>query len=129
METDKRFSKATAVVAIVGLLLTSIAFVLGMIVGASNAGTQISLAEPNENCFAPSDTSSYISERHVESVVIACQVTGMTEAEAIAYIESKGRTWRIASRDGEGFALTEDFTDGRINLELYYRIVVGASAW
>lgn len=129
IESDKRFPKAAVAMAVAGLLLASSTFVVGMIVGASNTGTAIELSKPNPNCFAPSDLNSYVSEAHVESVVIACQVTGMTEPEAIAYIESKGRSWRLASRDGEGFALTEDFTEARVNLEIYYHIVVAATAW
>lgn len=129
METDKRFSKTTALVAVVGVLLASIAFVFGMILGASNAGAQYQNAEQHENCFPPTDTSNLLSERHSETVMIACQVMGMSETAAIAFIEEQGRSWRIASRDGEGFALTEDYTDSRVNLELYYHIVVGATAW
>lgn len=129
MESDKRFSKATILVAAIGVFLASVAFVLGMVTGASQAGAQYSNAEPNENCYPPTDTANLISERHVESVVIACQVMGMGEQEAIAFIEAQGRSWRIASRDGEGFALTEDYTDSRINIGIYYHIVVGASAW
>ena len=112
-----------------GLFLASIAFVLGLITGASNSGTQYLNADPYENCNPPTDTSNLISERHVETVVIACQVMGMSEAQATAYIEAQGRSWRLASRDGEGFALTEDYTDSRVNLDIYYHIVVGATAW
>jgi hypothetical protein len=54
---------------------------------------------------------------------------GMTKAEAISFIESKGLTYRIASENGEGFALTEDYTDSRINLDILVGLVVGATAW
>ena len=53
----------------------------------------------------------------------------LTKAEAIAAIEGAGLSYRIAMEDGEGFALTEDYTDSRINLEIVYGLVVGATAW
>jgi hypothetical protein len=53
----------------------------------------------------------------------------MTKAEAIAAIEGAELSYRIAIEDGESFALTEDYTDSRINLEIVYGLVVGATAW
>ena len=43
---------------------------------------------------------------------------GMTEAEATSYAESQGWTVRIASRDGEQFALTMDYMPTRVNLSI-----------
>ena len=43
---------------------------------------------------------------------------GMTEAEATSYAESQGWTVRIASRDGEQFALTMDYMSTRVNLSI-----------
>jgi hypothetical protein len=53
----------------------------------------------------------------------------MTKAEAIAFVEAADLSYRITSDDGESFALTEDYTDSRINLEIFYGLVVGATAW
>jgi hypothetical protein len=53
----------------------------------------------------------------------------MTKQAAIDYLEAEGRTVRIASEDGEYFALTEDYRDDRVNLEILVGLVVGASAW
>jgi hypothetical protein len=53
----------------------------------------------------------------------------MTKPEAISYIESFGLAYRIAMEDGESFALTEDYTDSRINLEIVSGLIVGATAW
>ena len=44
-------NKAIAVVAAIGLLTTSVAFILGIITGANNAGGALIQAQPNENCF------------------------------------------------------------------------------
>lgn len=129
METDRRSSKSTVVVAAIGALLASTTFVLGLIVGASNAGSNYENSEPNQNCYAGTDTSGYESKDAALSAKIACQVMGMSETAAIAFIEGQQRSWRIAARDGEGFALTEDYSEMRVNLSIYYHIVVGADSW
>jgi hypothetical protein len=53
----------------------------------------------------------------------------MTKQAAVDFLESEGRTVRIASEDGEYFALTEDYRDDRVNLDLLVGLVVGANAW
>ena len=53
----------------------------------------------------------------------------MTKDAAVSFIEAESRSWRVASEDGESFALTEDYRDDRINLDLVLGLVVGASAW
>ena len=53
----------------------------------------------------------------------------MTKQAALDYIQSNDLTVRIASEDGEYFALTEDMSDSRINLDILVGLVVGASAW
>jgi hypothetical protein len=121
-------NKWTAVVGVVGLLLASVAFVLGLITGASNAQVSTPRSTPAPYCFEDPNPEQF-SEKHVATKVVACQVMGMTKAEAIKYIESKDLSYRIASEDGEGFALTEDYTDSRINLDILVGLVVGANAW
>jgi len=56
-------------------------------------------------------------------------VVGMTKEAAVDLLESEGRTVRIASEDGEYFALTEDYRDDRVNIDLLVGLVVGANAW
>lgn len=121
-------SKATAAVGAIGLLLASGTFVLGLITGASNAQVSAPRSTPAPYCFEDQNPEQ-LSEKHVQTKVIACQIVGMTKAEAISYIESKELSYRIASEDGESFMLTEDYTDSRINLEILVGIVVGAAAW
>ena len=43
---------------------------------------------------------------------------GMTEAEAAAYADSQGWVMRVASRDGEQFALTMDYIPTRVNVSI-----------
>ena len=121
-------TKATVVVGALGVLAASIAFVLGLIAGANNAMVSNPRSELAPYCFEDQAADQF-SEKHVQTKIVACQVMGMTKAEAINYIESKGLTHRIASEDGESFALTEDYTDSRINLDILVGLVVGATAW
>ena len=110
---------------IVGTVTTISAFFVGQQLSTSAPEPR---STPNALCFR--DTASdQFSPKHVETKLIACQIVGMTKAEAIAYIESFDLVHRIAIEDGEGFALTEDYTDSRINLEIVYGLVVGATAW
>ena len=121
-------SKSTVIVAVIGLFTTSLALVIGIVIGSSNAQVSLIRDTPAPYCFEDPAPDQF-SENHVQTKVIACQVMGMTKAEAISFIEAQGRSWRIASEDGEFFALTEDYRDDRINLDLVLGLVVGASAW
>lgn len=121
-------SKAVVLVGLAGLFGISVAFILGIVVGSSNAQVSLIRETPAPYCFEDPSPDQF-TQRHVETKVIACQVLGMTKDAAISFIEAEGRDWRIASEDGEFFALTEDYTDGRINLDLVLGLVVGASAW
>jgi len=121
-------SKAAVVVGVVGLLTTSAALMLGIAIGAEQATVNVVRDVPNELCFRDS-ASDQFSQKHVETKLMACQVVGMTKQAAIDYLEKASLTVRIASEDGESFALTEDYRDDRVNLDILVGIVVGASAW
>ena len=109
----------------VGVVATISAFLVGQ---SLSAPTPEPRSTPNALCFRDTAPDQF-SPKHVETKLIACQIVGMTKAEAIAYIESFDLVHRIAMEDGESFALTEDYTDSRINLEIVYGLVVGATAW
>ena len=121
-------SKAVVITGLLGLFGVSVAFILGIVVGSNNAQVPVIRDTPAPYCFEDPNPDQF-TERHVETKVIACQVLGMTKAAAVSLIEAEGRTSRIASEDGEFFALTEDYRDDRINLEIILGLVVGASAW
>jgi hypothetical protein len=57
----------------------------------------------------------------------AAAFVGLTTADAVALAESDGRVWRIASEDGESFALTMDYVPTRVNFEVEAGVV--ADAW
>ena len=121
-------NKLAAVVAIIGLLVASAAFVAGLITGANNASVSSVLDTPNELCFIDSSPDQF-SEQHAETKLVGCQVIGMSKVAAISYIENADLTARIAAEDGEKLALTEDYSDSRINLEILVGLVVSAAAW
>ena len=121
-------NKAAVVIAVVGLLAASGAFMLGMIAGSNSATVSVVRDTPNELCFRDTAADQF-SEKHVETKLNACQVVGMTKQAAIDYLEGENLTVRIAYEDGEYFALTEDYRDDRVNLEILVGIVVGATAW
>lgn len=121
-------NKAAVVIAVVGLLAASGAFMLGTVTGANTATVSVVRDVPNELCFRDTPSDQF-SEKHVETKLLACQVVGMTKQAAIDYLEGNNIAVRIAYEDGEYFALTEDYRDDRVNLEILVGIVVGASAW
>jgi len=121
-------NKQTAVVAIIGLLVASAAFVAGLITGANNASVSSVLDTPNELCFIDLSTDQF-SEQHAETKLVGCQVIGMSKVAAISYIENADLTARIAAEDGENFALDENYSDSRINLKILVGLVVSAYAW
>ena len=121
-------SKAVVLVGLAGLFGISVAFILGIIVGSSNAQVPLIRDTPAPYCFEDPNPDQF-TEQHVKTKVIACQVVGMTKDAAVSFIEAESRSWRVASEDGESFALTEDYRDDRINLDLVLGLVVGASAW
>lgn len=109
----------------VGALASIAAFTLG--IQLSNQSPE-PRSTPNAMCFADTNPEQF-SERHIQTKLFACQVVGMTKAEGIEFLESRELVVRIAMEDGEYFALTEDYTDARVNLEIISGLVVGASAW
>jgi hypothetical protein len=53
-------------------------------------------------------------------------VIGMSEAEATDRLEAMGYEVRVVARDGESFAVTDDYRTDRVNLEIKDGVVVGA---
>lgn len=111
----------------IGAVTTVSAFLIGQQL-SSAVPTPEPRSTPNALCFKDTSPDQF-TPKHVETKLIACQVVGMTKPEAIAFIEDAGLVYRIAYEDGESFALTEDYTDSRINLEIVTGLVVGATAW
>ena len=121
-------NKAAVGVGVAGIALAIGAFLLGLISGAESATLSVVRDTPNLHCYQDTAPDQF-TQLHVETKVLACQVVGMTKQAAVDFLESEGRTVRIATEDGEYFALTEDYRDDRVNLDLLVGLVVGASAW
>jgi len=121
-------NKAAVGVGVVGIPVAIGAFLLGLVYGAESATVSVVRDTPNVHCYEDTSPDQF-TELHIETKVLACQVVGMTQEAAVNFLESEGRTVRIASEDGEYFALTEDYRDDRVNLDLLVGLVVGANAW
>ena len=121
-------NKAVVGVGVVGIAVAIGAFLLGLVYGAESATVSVVRDTPNVHCYEETSPDQF-TELHIETKVLACQVVGMTQEAAVNFLESEGRTVRIASEDGEYFALTEDYRDDRVNLDLLVGLVVGANAW
>jgi hypothetical protein len=121
-------NKAAVGVGVVGIPVAIGAFLLGLVYGAESATVSVVRDTPNVHCYKDTSPDQF-TELHIETKVLACQVVGMTQEAAVNFLESEGRTVRIASEDGEYFALTEDYRDDRVNLDLLVGLVVGANAW
>ena len=56
----------------------------------------------------------------------AATLIGKTEAIAEAYARDNGWVWRVGRRDGEQFALTEDYCECRVTVSIDKTIVTEA---
>jgi hypothetical protein len=74
--------------------------------------------------------SEFPTEPSSTALAVATEVIGMTEEDAIQTIEgisSEQLTARVVRRDDESYAVTEDYSLSRINLEIDNRIVTKTS--
>jgi hypothetical protein len=62
---------------------------------------------------APADDPMAVT---AQTQALAASVVGMTEAEAEAAVTAANHTFRVVARDGEQFAVTEDYSPTRINV-------------
>lgn len=63
----------------------------------------------------PVDDPMAISD---ETQALAARVVGMQESAAKAAVEAAGHTFRVVARDGEHYAVTEDYSTTRINVTI-----------
>lgn len=60
----------------------------------------------------------------LESLRKATPALGMTEADAVAFIEGLGLTARVVERDGEGLVIDQMYSNSRIDLYILRNIVI-----
>ena len=48
----------------------------------------------------------------------ASSFVGLSEIQAVSKAQSENRTMRIVARDGQSFAVTQDYSPNRLNLEI-----------
>lgn len=77
------------------------------VVSTDNVDPDVSVSLPSEQEW---------QDQYDQTEQFALTVVGMTEEQAIEAIEEAGFVARVIARDGEFFAVTEDYSVTRINL-------------
>lgn len=106
-------------VVVSGLLLT----------GCSSQSPDDAVTSSN-NPSPSASFSEFPTEPSTTALAAAAEVNGMTEGEAIQTIEgisSEQLTARVVRRDDSNYAVTEDYSLSRINLEIDNGIVTKTS--
>ena len=108
-------------VIVAGLLLT----------GCSSQSPDDAVKSTSSNNPSPSASfSEFPTEPSSTALAVATEVIGMTEEDAIQTIEgisSEQLTARVVRRDRESYAITEDYSLSRINLEIDIGLVTKTS--
>ena len=108
-------------VIVAGLLLT----------GCSSQSPDDAVKSTSSNNPSPSASfSEFPTEPSSTALAVAAEVIGMTEEDAIQTIEgisSEQLTARVVRRDDESYAVTQDYSLSRINLEIDNGIVTKTS--
>jgi hypothetical protein len=107
-------------------------FAVGLtLVGACGSGPSgdetISTFNPNPDVTASIPTEEEMQAELERSEEFAATVIGLTEQEAIDAIEAEGLIARVVARDGEFYAVTEDYSVSRINLVVEAGLVTEAT--
>jgi hypothetical protein len=94
----------------------AIAVLLAVAGCGANMDESVSTNNPDPDASISVPTDVEMQEQRERTEAFAATVIGMTEAEAITAIEDAGFIARVVARDGEYFAVTEDYSVSRINL-------------
>ena len=93
----------------------------------SQYDTDVTAAPSGMSTIAePAAGSDSVEPKLVDDAVLKT-VIGMSEAEAVTYVLKQGFVARTTERDGEGLAVTRDYSESRVNLVVKADKVVGAS--
>jgi len=60
---------------------------------------------------------------------LAAKIVGLPEADAQATVSGAGVAWRVVARDGEGLAVTDDWSGNRVNVKIEDGKVASASVF
>ena len=93
---------------------------------SSGDGT-ISTFNPNPDVTVSIPTEEEMQEQLERSEEFAATLIGLAEQEAVGAIEAEGLTPRVVARDGEYYAVTEDYSVSRINLVIELGVVTEAT--
>lgn len=82
---------------------------------AAGGDTATDAPTSSDDTSTPADDVEPTGEvAQAEAEAVGTAYVGLTEEEAVAQAEVDGRPFRVGERDGEQFALTEDYVLGRV---------------
>jgi hypothetical protein len=93
----------------------------------SQYDTDVTAAPSVMSTIAEPATGSDTVEPKLVGDAVLKAVIGMSEADAVTYVLKQGFVARTTERDGEGLAVTRDYSESRVNLVVKADKVVGAS--
>jgi hypothetical protein len=108
--------------------LLVVALVVIAACGSSGADTPVSTINPFPDASVEIPTEEEMQEQVARTEAFAATTIGMTEADALDAIEAAGLIARVVAKDGEYFAVTEDYVTTRVNLVLMDGVVTEATA-
>jgi hypothetical protein len=95
--------------------------------GGSPDDSVVSTVNPNPGYSVDAPTEDEMQEQFARTEAFAATVVGLEEEVAIGRIEEEGFIARVVARDGEYYAVTEDYVTTRINLVIVAGIVTEAT--
>lgn len=109
------------------LLLVSGLLVVAACSSGSSGDESVSTFNPNPDISVSIPTEEEIQQQLKRSEEFAATLIGFAEQEAIDAIEAEGLIARVVARDGEYYAVTEDYSVSRINLVIVGGLVTEAT--
>lgn len=96
--------------------------------GSGPSGDEtISTFNPNPDVTVSIPTEEEMQQQLERSEEFAATLIGLVEQEAVDAIEAEGLIPRVVARDGEYYAVTEDYSVSRINLVIESGLVTEAT--
>lgn len=109
----------------IGVLISGFLFSGSLLTGCSSQSPDDAVTS-SSNPSPSGSMSEFPTEPSATALAMAAEVIGMTEEDAIQAIEgisSEQLTARVVRRDDSNYAITEDYSLSRINLEIDNGIV------
>ena len=109
------------------LFLVSGLLVVAACSSGSSGDESVSTFNPNPDISVSIPTEEEMQQQLQRTEEFASTVIGLGEQDAIDAIEAEGLIARVVARDGEYYAVTEDYSVSRINLVIVGGLVTEAT--